>query len=98
MEITSTGFARSIVTIFKGILKPSIQRETEYHDAESRYLPESRSVTLNIKDLYLFYLYKPLNKMIAMLSVRVKAIQGGNVNAYILYIFIALLIALMLVK
>lgn len=98
MEITSTGFARSIVTIFKGILKPSIQRETEYHDAESRYLPKSSLVTLSIKDLHLSYLYKPLNKIIAGLSVRVKSIQGGNVNAYILYIFIALLIALTLVK
>jgi hydrogenase-4 component B len=98
MEITATGFARSITTIFKRILKPSIQHETEYHDAESRYLPKSRMVTFSIKDLYLSYLYKPLNKIIALLSIRAKTIQSGNVNAYILYIFVALLLALMVVK
>ncbi len=98
MEITSTGFARSIITIFKGVLKPSIQHETEYHDAESRYLPKSRMITLSVKDLHLSYLYKPLNKVVAALSVRAKAIQSGNINAYILYIFIALLGALTLVK
>jgi len=79
-------------------LKPSIQHETEYHDADSRYLPKSRMITLSVKDLHLSYLYKPLNKVVAALSVRAKAIQSGNVNAYILYIFIALLGALTLVK
>jgi hydrogenase-4 component B len=98
MEITATGFARSIITIFKGLLKPSIQHETEYHDAQSRYLPASRMVTLSIKDIHLSYLYKPIRKAIRGLSVRVKAIQTGNINIYILYIFVALLIALALVR
>ena len=98
MEITATGFARSIVTIFKGLLKPSIQHETEYHDAESRYLPKSRMITLGVKDVHLSYLYKPLNKFVAALSTRAKTIQSGNINAYILYIFIALLVALTVVK
>ena len=98
MEINSTGFARSLVTIFKGILKPSIQHEVEYHDAESRYLPKSRMITFNMKDFHLSYLYNPLKKMLASLSVRAKVIQSGNINSYILYIFVALLAALTLVK
>jgi len=98
MEINSTGVARSLITIFKRVLKPSIQHETEYHDNESRYLPKSRSVTLHLKDLHLSYLYKPLRALIAVLSARVSVIQSGNINMYILYIFIALLAALTLVK
>jgi hydrogenase-4 component B len=98
MEITATGFSHSIITIFRRILKPSIQHETEYHDVESRYLPASRMVTLTTKDIHLSYLYKPLNKVVAMLSERMKQIQSGNINIYILYIFIALLGALLLVK
>jgi hydrogenase-4 component B len=98
MEINSTGFARSLITIFKGILKPSIQHETEYHDAESRYMPKSREVTFNMKDFHLSYLYTPLKKMFASLSIWAKTIQSGNINSYILYIFIALLAALTLVK
>jgi hydrogenase-4 component B len=98
MEITSTGFARSIITIFKGILKPSIQHETEYHDSESRYLPKSRKIVLSIKDLYGSYLYEPLNLLVAKASARARTIQSGNINAYILYIFVALLVALTFVK
>jgi len=94
MEINAVGFARSIVLIFRGILKPSIQHETEYHDVESRYLPKSRSVILGIGDVYHTYFYHPLHKAVNELSMRVKNIQSGNVNAYIFYIFVALVIAL----
>lgn len=94
MEITSTGFARSIVTIFRGILRPSIQHEIEYHDAKSRYLVKSEAVTLGIDDVYQSYLYQPLQKVVSSLSRRASGIQSGNVNAYLLYIFIALLVAL----
>ena len=97
MEITATGFARSIILIFKGVLKPSIQKEIEYNDSTSRYLPKTRTVILGISDVYGSYVYKPLRKMITGLSVRTKDIQSGNINAYISYIFIALLVALFLV-
>lgn len=97
MEITATGFARSIILVFKGILKPSIQHEIEYHDSESRYLPKTRTVTLRVGDIYHSYLYEPLHAMVNSLSLRVKNIQSGNVNIYITYIFIALLIALLTV-
>ena len=97
MEITSTGFARSIILIFKGILRTTIQHEIEYHDDETRYLPKSRSVTLGVGDIYHLYLYQPLHKIIHELSLLAKKIQSGNVNAYISYIFIALVIALLFV-
>ena len=94
MEITATGFARSIVIIFKRALKPSIQHDVEYHDAESRYLPKTSHITLATRDIYHSYLYQPLRNLMHKLSLRAKKIQGGNVNVYILYIFLALAIAL----
>ncbi|MFA6503454.1 MAG: proton-conducting transporter membrane subunit [Patescibacteria group bacterium] len=98
MEITSTGFARSIILIFKGILKPSIQREIEYRDADSRYLPISRKITLKVNDMYRTYFYAPLSGLVSFVSERAKYIQSGNINAYILYILVALLASLYLVK
>lgn len=98
MEITASGFSRSIITIFKGVLKPSIQNEVEYHDVESRYLPKSRTIILSVQDIHFSYFYKPLSKAVATLSRWVQKIQGGNINVYILYIFLALLAALFLVK
>jgi len=94
MEITATGFARSIVLIFKGVLKPSIQHEIEYHDAETRYMPKSRTVILGVRDVHQAYFYRPLHKVVATLAEQTKNIQSGNINTYISYIFIALLIVL----
>ncbi len=97
MEITATGFSRSIILIFKGVLKPSIQHDIEYHDSESRYLPKTRTVIMGVRDVYQAYLYTPLRTMVTSLSFRAKNIQSGNINVYILYIFISLVIALFLV-
>ena len=97
MEITATGFSRSIILIFKGVLRPSIQHDIEYHDAQSRYLPKSRMIVLGVQDMYRFYFYEPLHRIINAMSLWVKKIQSGNINAYILYIFIALITALLLV-
>ncbi len=94
MEITATGFARSIVMIFKGILKPSIQRDISYHDSESRYLPIGKTITLKTHDMHHTHFYQPLYDIMTALAYKIKKIQSGNTNAYILYIFIALIIAL----
>ncbi|MBI2463605.1 hydrogenase 4 subunit B, partial [Candidatus Peregrinibacteria bacterium] len=96
MEITATGFARSIVVIFAGILRPSIQHEIEYHDSETRYLPKSRMVNLSTRDVYQFYFYQPLNTLLTSLSLKTKNIQSGNINLYVFYILIALVAALFL--
>lgn len=96
MEITATGFARSIVLIFAGILRPSIQHEIEYRDSEMRYLPKSRTVILGVYDIFQSYFYQPLNKFIVLISLRVKAIQSGSVNAYVFYILFAVTVALLL--
>lgn len=98
MEITATGFSRSIITIFRGVLKPSLQHDIEYHDNQIRYLPKSRTVTLNVSDLYRSYLYTPLSSILTIISHRVKRLQSGNINAYLLYMFLALLVAILFVR
>jgi hydrogenase-4 component B len=98
MEITATGFARSIILIFKKILRPSIQHEIEYLDVNNKYVPKTTTVTLSVHNVYLAYFYEPIQRVMAEISSRAKRIQSGNINAYILYIFIALAVALLLTK
>ena len=87
MEITTTGFARSIILIFKSVLRPSIQ-----HDIEP-----IKKTTLKVHDIHHSYFYQPLRRIIHHISAKFEKIQNGNTNAYILYIFIALIIALFFV-
>ena len=98
MAITSTSFARSIILIFKGVLRPRLHYDVKYHDSQSRYLPESRTVVISIKDIYSTYFYGPLSRFIVAFSERMRSIQNGNINSYVLYIFVTLLILLFLVR
>lgn len=97
MEITSTGFARSIILIFKGVLKPSIQHKLEYDDAAIRYIPKTHAVVLGVTDVYQTYLYQPLYRLMQLLATYTKKIQSGNVNTYVLYLVLALAVALLTV-
>ena len=95
MEITSTGFARSIISVFRGLLKPSLQHSVGYVDATSRYTPNARTVTLKVEDVYRIYIYLPALRAVTFASTKVKnLIQNGNINAYILYVLVALIILL----
>lgn len=96
MEITATGFSRSIITVFRGILQPSKQQEIEYLDADIRYFTRTNVVRLEIRDIYSSYFYLPMQNFIAKMSEYVKQIQGGNVNVYVLYLFLILLVLLSL--
>jgi len=91
MEITATGFSRTLILIFRGIFQPSKQHEIEYVDADIRYFSKSKTVTLGIVNIYEAYLYYPLHNGLSIISKQIRKIQSGNVNQYLLYIFILLL-------
>ena len=88
MEITATAFSRSLITIFRGLLRPSIQKDAEYHDAAMRYFAKSRVVHLSVPDLYRAYLYDPAAALVEKGAMRARRIQTGNLNVYLLYIFV----------
>ncbi len=90
-EITATSFSRSLITIFRGILRPTKQTATVYHDENMRYFVKSQEVTTHIHDPYRQALYYPLHTMLLFISSRTRRIHGGNVNVYILYIFLTLI-------
>ncbi len=91
MEMTSTAFARSLLLIFRGLVRPSKQSSIEYHDADSRYLIKSHVIELGTHDIYERYLYGPLSSLFLALSTRAKKVQTGNVNMYVFYVFVTLI-------
>jgi hydrogenase-4 component B len=91
MEITATGFSRSLITVFRGVLRPTKQSQIEYQDAAMRYLPTSHSITLHTHNIYAAYLYRPLARLAVRLSHYMAQIQSGSTNAYVLYIFVTVI-------
>ena len=94
MEITATSFSRSIITIFKGLLRPTTQTEVEYHDATMRYFAKSKRVYLSLPDLYRTYLYQPAALLVERGAAQARQVQTGNLNTYLLYILLTLMILL----
>lgn len=91
MEITATGFSRSIIMVFKSVLRPTTHIGYEYREASLSYLPAATSVEMGTNDLYQTYLYQPIERFFGMLSLRIRKIQGGSVNLYVLYILLTVL-------
>ena len=91
MEITATGFSRALITIFQGLLRPAAETDIEYQEATSRYFATSKTVRLRLPDLYHAYLYGPAASIIERGGRYAKRVQTGNLNVYLLYMFIALI-------
>lgn len=98
MEITATAFSRSFMLIFKGLFQPTAQNQIEYIDAKIRYFTRSHTVNITTENIYEKYLYDPLSDFITRSTKQIKRIQAGNLNQYLLYIFIALIGLLIWVK
>ncbi len=96
MQITATSFSRSLVVIFRGILRPTKQTDVEYCDAETRYFTSVYSVRTDFFDVYRNYVFHPISQLIGYFSDRTKKIQSGNVNAYMFYVFVTLIALLIL--
>ncbi len=96
MEITATGFSRSIITVFRGLLRPTTQTDTEFHDASTRYFAERTVVHASIPNLYHAYLYAPAAELIERGARGARRIQSGNLSMYLLYLSVTLAVLLAL--
>lgn len=96
MQINATSFSRSLMTVFRGILRPTKQTEIEYHDAETRYFTATHRVKTEFLDVYQHYFFRPVTRVLGYSSFLAKKVQSGNVNAYILYVLITLVVLLII--
>jgi hydrogenase-4 component B len=92
MEYTATGFSKPIRMIFKALFRPrrEVQREYDY----SPYFAKTLRFESHIEEAFVTRLYRPLNRGILRLSRRMRALQAGSIQAYLIYIFVTLLLLL----
>jgi len=93
MEYTATGFSKPIRMIFKALFRPrrEVQREYDY----SPYFAKNLRFESHIEEAFVTRLYRPLNRGILRLSRRMRGLQAGSIQAYLIYIFVTLLLLLM---
>ena len=93
MEYTATGFSKPIRMIFKALFRPrrEVQREYDY----SPYFAKTLRFESHIEEAFVTRIYRPLNRGILSLSRRMRALQAGSIQAYLIYIFVTLLVLLL---
>ncbi|MGH7967265.1 MAG: hydrogenase 4 subunit B [Limisphaerales bacterium] len=93
MEYTATGFSKPIRMIFKALFRPrrEVQREYDY----SPYFATNIRFQSHIEEAFVTRVYRPLNRGILRLSRRMRALQAGSIQAYLIYIFVTLLLLLL---
>lgn len=93
MEYTATGFSKPIRMIFKALFRPHREIQLEYD--YSPYFAKTIRFESHIEEAFEKRIYRPLNRLILRASRRMRALQAGSIQAYLIYIFVTLLVLLL---
>lgn len=88
MQYTSTVFSKPIRFVFARVYRPD--RKVEELPADQPYFPVSISYRSVRTTSYERALYRPFVEGIMSLAYRLRRLQTGNIQVYLLYIFLAL--------
>jgi hydrogenase-4 component B len=93
MEYTATGFSKPIRMIFKALFRPrrEVQREYDF----SPYFTTTLRFESHVEEVFQTRFYRPLNRLVLRVSRRLRALQAGSIQAYLIYIFITLVLLLL---
>ena len=88
MQYTSTVFSKPIRSVFASVYRPD--RKVERLPVDQPYFPVSISYRSVRTTSYEKALYRPLVELIVSLAHQLRRLQTGNIQVYLLYIFLAL--------
>jgi hydrogenase-4 component B len=93
MEYSATGFSKPLRMIFKALFRPrrEVQREYDF----SPYFATTIRFETHVEEIFQTRIYRPLNRAVLRLSRRLRALQAGSIQAYLIYIFITLVLLLL---
>jgi hydrogenase-4 component B len=96
-EYTGTSFANPFKRVFSVLYRPVKAFAIEFHP-ESRFFVRTISYSNEARSIFDDAIYGPLNRKLRSLAERVRLLQSGNVNVYLLYILVALVVLLILAR
>lgn len=92
-QYTSGGYSKTLSIIFRFLFRPTreLQQKGEY-----KYHPEEMEYIITTEPIFEKYLYEPVSRLVRGLSTVAKLkIQTGSIHAYLIYIFITVLILML---
>ena len=92
-EYTATAFSKPLRMIFATLYRP--RREIQPEFDVSPYYPKAVRFESEIEPSFEKRLYDPLKDWVLAFAGRMRAVQAGSINAYLAYIFVALILLLL---
>lgn len=91
MQYTATTHANPVRVAFDPIYRPAIELERASDDPAGRSGPVRYG--FQVTPVFERYLYQPVVRLVETLARFVRPIQSGDVNLYLFYVFVAVIIA-----
>lgn len=95
MTYTASGYSKPVRVTFQQIFRPS---RTLQRTEGSEYFPSKFVYFSKVTSFAETYLYHPIIQTVLSMARLVRAIQNGQVQSYLAYLFVTLIVLLILVK
>jgi len=94
MQYTSAAFAEPLRRVFAELYRPTDDLTVHVHPA-SEYFVQSIEYHAAVSPWIDRLIYRPMLGLLTRIAGRVRAMQGGSLHLYLLYLCVALLVALL---
>jgi hydrogenase-4 component B len=91
MQYTATTYANPVRVTFEPLYRPSVHLERASDDPAGRSGPVH--YRFEVMPIFQRYLYGPVIRLVEALANLVRPIQSGDVNLYLFYVFVVVVIA-----
>lgn len=93
MQYTSSGYSKPLNIVFRFLFRPTRKLMKE---GNHRYHPEKMKYVVTTEPIFEKYMYEPILRMIKRISKYAKQkVQTGSIHAYLIYIFVMVLILML---
>lgn len=96
MQYTATSFSKPIRLFFRSVLAPERRIDVEYHDGSP--LPRLVRYAGGVPELFEDRVYMPMRAAVVWAAGRLRLLQSGSVQLYLLYIAAALVVLLVVYR
>ncbi|HWP45384.1 MAG TPA: proton-conducting transporter membrane subunit, partial [Blastocatellia bacterium] len=96
-EYTATAFANPFKRVFGLLYRPVKELDIQFHP-ESRFFVRTISYRNEARSIFDEAIYAPMGRLVRAAAERARVLQSGNVHIYLMYILVALVALLILVR
>ena len=98
MEYTATSLSQPIRAVFKPLFKSHNEYDKELYLQTNPYLVKSVRFSSSTKNIFEENLYNPIASVTLLVLDKIRKIQTGKVNSYLLYIMLTIILLLLFVR